>query len=200
MSRTTRKNFRGPNNNYPSPFWVPKSLVNEIYLPGGEWIEPCAGEGNIISAINEIRKDISWSAVEIREECLDSLKKLCPLSDIFIADFLTLSLDFSGKRFDVAITNPPFNLSMEIIKRCFDIADWVVINQRLNFLGSLKRFEFFKANMPDVYVLPRRPKYNPDRNGTDATEYCWLVWPPERKRRKGNCMVLNPNKGERNGK
>lgn len=66
---------------------------------------------------------------------------------------------------------------------------WDVAMTRINFLAGGGRRSFFARSMPDVYVLPNRPSFTEDGR-TDATEYCWLVWPPERHRSSGNVRVL----------
>ena len=58
----------------------------------------------------------------------------------------------------------------------------------MNFLGSQKRAAFMRAFPPDVYGLPRRPSFT--GGGTDATEYAWLVWTPERNRPSGSLRIL----------
>jgi hypothetical protein len=70
---------------------------------------------------------------------------------------------------------------MEFIERALreapEDAD-VAFLLRLNFLGSQRRAAFHRSFPSDVYVLPRRPSFT--GGGTDATEYCWMVWGAER--------------------
>jgi hypothetical protein len=77
---------------------------------------------------------------------------------------------------------------MEFIAKALTYASYVVMLLRLNFLGSGKRAAFFAREMPDIYVLPDRPSFT--GRGTDATEYGWFVWTPERGRRAGKVEVL----------
>lgn len=108
-------------------------------------------------------------------------------------DYLTAELSYKP---DLIITNPPFNLAMEFIKKSLqDVKDngYVVMLLRLNFLGSKERFEFFQHNLPKyIFVHHKRisfdykrgsngyilfDKYgNPRRGSTDSIEYCHMVW------------------------
>lgn len=104
-----------------------------------------------------------------------------------IADYLKLKL---GEAPDVIITNPPFNIALDVIKKSIeDVKDdgYVVMLLRLNFLGSQSRKPFFEGNMPKyIFVHHERMSFYPDglidpktgrkKKGTDSIEYCHMVW------------------------
>jgi len=52
---------------FPTPREVVYALLDSplVDLPGGRWIEPCAGTGRIISAVNDVRSDIQWDICEL---------------------------------------------------------------------------------------------------------------------------------------
>jgi len=79
MSATGRGRERDEHDFYETPAWCVHRLLEAVpQLPGGAWLEPCAGKGAIIRAVNEVRKDpIHWTAVEIDPSHRDDL---CPLS------------------------------------------------------------------------------------------------------------------------
>ena len=52
----------------PTPSFVVDRLIEEVELPGGIWLEPSAGNGNIIKAVNAKRKDVVWHACEIQDK------------------------------------------------------------------------------------------------------------------------------------
>jgi hypothetical protein len=85
-------------------------------------------------------------------------------------------------KYNLIITNPPFNLALEIIEKALDDVrpnGHVIMLQRVNFLGSQKRKGFFEKNMPKaVYVHSNRIKFHhPDGGaGTDSVEYAHYVW------------------------
>lgn len=159
--------------NWETPHWAVRRLLEEVWLPPGNWLEPCAGNGRIIQAVCEDRPGaISFTAVELRSECrptleLAGVKKpniCCP------TDFLTwnvrehISKRSNGgvDRFDVSMTNPPFSKSMEILSKCLVVSSYVAILQRLNWLGSGTnngKNEFLHGCMPDVYIVPDRIKF-----------------------------------------
>lgn len=167
---------RGENSteNWETPKWCVRRLVEEIWLPPGEWLEPMAGNGRIIQAINDDRPGaFRWTACELRVACLPELKKQSGIID------LSCPIDFiktwsphkhQGKTvenprisfFDVGITNPAFSVSMQALSKMLSICEHVVMLQRLNWLGSGTnngKNDFLRGCMPDVYMLPDRVKF-----------------------------------------
>ena len=181
-----------PDEHYPTPAWLVDRLLEAVDLPGGHWLEPSAGDGAIIRAVNARRQDVQWTAVELRPmrsallcAAVDATGKTPaeaykPPIVHSPQDFLTLPLspktvEITRFAFDVAIGNPPYSLAREFIDRCLCLAAVVVFPLRLNFLGSEARADWFrKIGMPDVFVTPNRPDYS--GNGGDSCEYSWMLW------------------------
>lgn len=192
MSATGRGATRKAHDLYSTPRWAVDRLLERVDLPGGRWLEPCAGEGRIIQAVNETeRVDISWTAIEIMPECRARLDGATEAGTVHIGDFLKLNA--GGPKYAVAITNPPYFHAKQFVQRCQQIASVTVMLLRVNFFASEKRHEWLSADMPDLYVLPNRPSFT--GQGTDATEYCWAVWEPAAKRRRGSIQLLDLTPG-----
>lgn len=187
MSSTNRGGKRSPADYYPTPAWCVHRLLDErLFLPGKHWHEPCAGDGAIIRAVNE-RREVEWSATELREECRADLEPLTPRG-LTIGDFTQAA--YPPAKYDVIITNPPFSIARQIIEASLERALVVVALLRLNFLASEKRADLMRTNAPDVYVLPNRPSFTGE--GTDSIEYAWFVWGSHRRRNWGFVKVLAP--------
>lgn len=193
MSATGRGRERDEHDFYETPAWCVHRLLEAVpQLPGGAWLEPCAGKGAIIRAVNEVRKDpIHWTAVEIDPSHRDDLAK-APCDRLLVADVcgsLAVSQLFL-QVFDVAITNPPYRQAQRILEMLFKRAEWIALLLRVGFLEGLQRNALLREHPPDLYVLPNRPSFK--FHGTDATTYAWMVWPPEgtRSRVQGRVSVL----------
>lgn len=166
----------GSTELWETPLWTVRRLLEEVWLPPGEWCEPCAGNGRIIRAVNEDRPGaFRWTTCELRKECAPVLKQLdgvvnvaCPTD--FVKDFEAYKQ--RGKHpqiadprisfFDVLIMNPPFSLSMEMLSKALAISEYVVMLQRANWVGSGAnngKNDFLRGCMPDVYNLPDRVKF-----------------------------------------
>lgn len=185
MSSTKRGRARNRHDTYPTPGWAVRRLLEAVELPNGRWLEPCAGDGAIIAAVNG-RMDptkIEWEAHEIRKAPIGKLAGTGTNVDAYQGDFLELAdfmkIDGATNReaYAVAITNPPFLLAMEFIDRCRFLATHTVMLLRLNFLASEKRADFMRTSTPDVYVLPNRPSFI-GGGKTDSIEYAWFHWWP----------------------
>ena len=145
-------------------------------------MEPGAGEGNILRGIREWFHcqefaapvlDPVLDACELREECAQPLKEYADI--IQIGDYFELGPP-PDQQYGMIITNPPFSLAMEFIRRSLK-ADtrFVVMLLRLNYVGSQDRHNFFTTCTPDIYVLPNRPSFK-GTGDVDSIEYAWFVW------------------------
>lgn len=186
MSATNRSDVRIPSDFYPTPAWCVRRLLEAVNLPGGNWLDPGAGNGAIIDAVNCVRQDVTWAAIDIRPEVEPYI--VGAGANFMAADFLTLGYDKTALKFDVIITNPPYSLAQGFIEKSLQMANHVAMLLRLNYLAGGKRVDFMRAMPPDVYVLPNRPSFT--GQGTDATEYAWFVWRPIAGRSCGNLRVL----------
>ena len=137
-------------------------------------LDPCSG-GDIKHSMaypSAILGKSGWEVrefhtVDIREDSLAAQK----------CDYLAES--GLGGKFDIIITNPPFNLAIDIIKKSLqDVKEGglVIMLLRLNFFGSKQRQAFFQENMPLLtYVHTKRPKFL-NTGGTDSIEYMHAIW------------------------
>lgn len=187
MSATNRGAIRKENDFYPTPAVVIETLLDNYHIGdrgGTKILEPCAGNGNIIKALQE-RGYTSIKAVELRKEEAENLNNMLGYGNFAIADFLTLNPKHIGD-IDVVITNPPFSLAMEFLQKSLEIVKddgKVIFLLRLGFLASRKRFGFMRENPPtEMYVLNQRPSFT--GKGTDAQEYAWFVWDKAKKKQK----------------
>lgn len=201
MSSTNRTGERVAMDVYPSPPWTVHRLLEACPLPGGRWLEPAAGDGAIIKAVNALRSDITWDALDIREEVRPKLVELVGAAHVGTGCFIEHGGFHLRPRYDVLITNPPFSLAMDFLRKGLEIADRVVLLLRSNFLGSQERAPFFRHHMPDRYQLPNRPtfvhvekwdakKQKWTRTSGDSVEYEWMSFTRE-SRSVGTSRVLD---------
>lgn len=179
MSATGRGAERRDADYYPTPAGPILRLLDHVELPGGEWLEPSAGEGHIIRTVNAQRGDVRWTACELRQECgapLRSMGLKPRFGDFLQIDPLNVWTDrWHAGPFGVALGNPPFGLAQEFVEHTLRMADQVVFLLRLSFLESQKREAFFqRVGVPDVFVLPERPSFTGE--GTDSCAYAWMRW------------------------
>ncbi|MGQ4876259.1 MAG: hypothetical protein ACP6IY_19530 [Promethearchaeia archaeon] len=136
------------------------------------WLDPCAG-GDLKHKMSypEVLKkmfDVNTATIDIREDSLAEIKE----------NFLKINFD-KKEKFDVVMTNPPFNLAQEIIEKSFECvkeSGYVVMLLRLNFLGSKARKLFWDKQLATwAYVHHRRMSFTDDGK-TDSIEYAHFVW------------------------
>lgn len=170
---------------------------DQLYLPVGTWIDPCAGTGRIVTTVNQFR-DVNWIICELNDRFEQYLRPLVRDG----RDTLLEYGDFVHRpwpypKADVLIMNPPFSLTMQFVIAALKRANYVVCLQRKNWFGSQMRSSWLQEHCPDDYTLPWRPSFRPD-GSTDNCEYSWFVWPPgsNKGRRAGKVAML---KGPRGG-
>lgn len=94
---------------------------------------------------------------------------------IHIEDFLNYKPPVEYK---TIISNPPYSIALDIIKKCFEIASGdteIIMLLRLAFLESKRRHQFWQGHpVNELYALSERPSFT--GKGTDATAYAFFVW------------------------
>ena len=185
MTATNRGAVRNEADFYPTPPNAVYALLKAIPECGWEmdddtlWLEPAVGDGAIIRAVEAYAKNNhsdecwthypGWHTCDIRpmETPHKSLKHVT-------GDFMEVYDELDGD-YSVIITNPPFSLAQEMIDTTANLmgpfsSTMVIMLQRLDFLGTIKRSEWWQKRLPDwIGVLSERPF-------PDACEYAWYVW------------------------
>ena len=182
-----------PLENYPTSAWATQRYVEHALRQGhpllGHLLEPMAGEGAIIRAVNAcVPFRPSWTAIEIRGEELPLLFASGVQHAYTLDTFAYLDSLTSEKWFDHTITNPAFSKAFKLLLALWEKSTWITLLLRLNWLEGGKdemtgreRSEWLRTNMPDVAILPNRPPFSVNQKGkpgTDATSYAWMTWGP----------------------
>ena len=179
MSSTNRSKARDNHSHdyYITPINQIEDFLNELlkYEPNilnGHILDPCAGGDtkNPMSYPTALsRFNVPSSRVETIDIRQDSQAKIKQ-------DYMKCNLIQSP---DLIITNPPFNIVLDFIKKSLkDVNDggFVVMLLRLNFLGGKSRKDFWANNMPKyTFVHHKRMSFTADKK-TDSIEYAHFVW------------------------
>lgn len=160
-----------PHDFFPTPPEVTKAFIEDCLLPDGLWCEPAVGDGHIIDAVG---KREAWATFDIRPVARPSLSDYHEQCSFLDHD--------ESIRFNVIITNPPFYLAEEFVRKALRCADHVAMLLRLAFLETRKREQLHAEHPSDVFVLSRRPSFMAN-GATDSAAYAWFVWGPGRGNR-----------------
>ena len=176
MSSTNRGHNRHKSDYYVTPqdqielflneFLKIENINNDVII-----LDPCAGgdANNKMSypcVLEKMFKNSYIQTIDVRSDSLANVK----------TDYLNY---ICKDIFDVIITNPPFNIAIDIINKAIsDVKPngFVIMLLRLNFLGSKQRFEFWQNNKPKyIFVHHKRMSFIKN-GGTDSVEYAHFVW------------------------
>ncbi len=178
MSSTNRSDARKNHkfDYYVTPIAEIETFINFIHkiVPNiftGKILDSCAGGDNAHAmsyptVINKIFPQLQVDTVDIRDDSLAEIKM----------DYLNFDCT---NRYNTIITNPPFNNSLEIIKKAIEDVrkfGFVIMLQRLNFMGSKSRKAFWEENMPKYIVVHHKRMSFTDNGGTDSIEYAHYIW------------------------
>lgn len=159
MSATGRGAERQEDDFYITESWCVNALLAKLWLPGGRWLEPGAGNGAIVRAVQALRSDVEFTAVELRDTLVSQVTPCDWWRSDFLGQNTDLSTALSACGFSVTIGNPPYKYARQFIERALWFSKIVVYLLRLDFLGSRKRVQFWREYPADVYVLPDRPSF-----------------------------------------
>lgn len=155
---------------YPTPKNVTRALMkfmfnqSHFHLMTNIW-EPACGDGSMSDVINEF----------------------CPVfsSDLRKTEYGVGGIDFleySRSGFDAIVTNPPFNLSDQFIRKATKEVPIVCMLLKSQYWHAKKRYDLFCKN-PPAYILPLmwRPDFleherKGGKKGSPTMEVSWSVW------------------------
>jgi hypothetical protein len=173
-------------DDFPTPPWATRALVEHVVsskasLGSMTCLEPACGRGHMSVALADYFGEVV--SYDVFDYGFGRL-----------ANFLKAKYD--DQSFDWVITNPPFKLAEDFIKRSLKIARrGVAMLTRTVFIESVGRYEsLFKPNPPSVFAqfVERVPmvKGRLDKKASTATGYGWIVW--EKARPPGTRLVWIP--------
>lgn len=181
MSSTNRGADRNKFDYYVTPKteihkFLSEFLKNHKEIKYFNILDPCAG-GDIKNAasypdvINDSLTKCDITTLDIREDSRAQYKGV---------DYLTVDVkDYCKRRPNIIITNPPFYLAEDFIKKALEDVEkdgYVITLLRLNFLGSQARNKWLLNNMPyEIYVHAKRMSFTADGK-TDSIEYAHFVF------------------------
>lgn len=177
MSSTARGTIRNANDYYVTPQWMVAEFLNR-FVPEHNidttkpTFDPSAGGcGKYEMSYPTVLKQHNFTDITTADIRADSRSEN-PNTDYFAH----INLGF-----DLIITNPPFNRSVEFTQKALREVNHrghVVMLQRLNWLGSKKRKPFWnKAPLKHIYIHHKRAGFNPEQpNKTDSIEYAHFVF------------------------
>ena len=129
-------------DNFPTPPWATRALLEYVIADAGPFrklscLEPACGAGHMARPLNEYFATVRASDIH-------------PYGYGAIGDFLGMPLQAASV--DWVITNPPFRLAEDFIKRALIVArHGVAILARTVFLESVGRYrEIFEQTPPPI--------------------------------------------------
>lgn len=157
---------RNESDFYPTPPDVTFALMKRLGIPKWMWIwEPACGEGHIV---NELHREGYQNvlATDIQNGI----------------DFLTCNIsDFTYRWI---ITNPPFSLAEQFIRRCHESRMPFALLLKSQYWHSKKRYSLFKEIPPSsIYPLTWRPDFlfKSRGKGSPLMDVMWCVWDKDAK-------------------
>lgn len=153
---------RSVSDFYPTPPDVTYALLRFLSLPKDTTIwEPAAGDGDMVQAIWDYGHLVIGTDLR------------------FGYDFLTEPM----KPCDWIITNPPFSLAEEFIKRCVEHDRPFALLLKSQFWHARKRLDLFRE-FPPAYVCPLtwRPDFllkQHEKRSAPLMDVMWCIWVPD---------------------
>lgn len=168
--------MRTPLDQYPTPEWQTKALLRRVPITGTV-LEPCSGDRYLSKVIaRTIERPVITNDIDPKYDANHHLDATLP--------FLWSAVG----NVDWVVTNPPFNVAMEILQRSYECARLgVAFLLRLSFLEPTEeskrgdvtypeRSEWLAAHPPAKLIVLPRWKYNAESKGTDSCTTAWMVW------------------------
>lgn len=147
------------NDELYTPDYAIKPLLK--YLPKNKIIWECTDFGS--SNITKVLKESGFKVISTHKKDFDFLKD--------IPDF----------EFDIIITNPPYSLKDEFLRKCYEYKKPFCLLLPITSLEGIERGKMFRENSVELLVLDRRCNfiYNNAKksNWFNTSWFCWNILP-----------------------
>lgn len=150
---------RSMSDFYPTPPECTIALLDHLRIPSGTLVwEPACGEGHIVDVLLDRGYIVRASDIKDGEDFLFS-------SDLGGAEWI--------------ITNPPFSLAEEFIRKSWDYGVPFALLLKAQFWNAKRRYGLFQDCPPsEVLPLTWRPDFlfKTRGSGSPLMDVCWVVW------------------------
>lgn len=146
-----------------------EKLLNVHSFKHDVW-EPCCGEGHISNVLLSHGYDV-YNTDIIDRGCNDET-----------VDFMKISTIVCGQFEEDIVTNPPYKLGVDFVKKAIEILAnecQIALLLKLTFMCSKGRAKFFEENPPKfIYVFSDRIECAKNGNfeGKKGVDYAWFIW------------------------
>ena len=170
-----KKPKEGTLDFYPTPAWSTRALFENVLTNWDlfrtwQWkvYEPAAGEGHIV----EVLKEYFYEHNIIASDIHDYGYKYDFIRDFVIAP--PVECDF-------IITNPPFKLANQFIKRALEVASTCVcIFGKIQLLEGVNRWRQIYRQTPPSIIAPFTSRVtlyeNEERDSGGQMMFAWYIW------------------------
>lgn len=166
---------------YATPPDAVRKLLREHWFTGHEILEPCVGGGHIADVLKYHFRDANFTFLDLYDRGYPGTIQ---------ADFLQWEPE---KKYDTIITNPPYILASEFIKKCYDLltpGGQLAMFLKIQFLEGMSRQDLF-YKYPPKYVYVFRKRISAWNNGMEKNPqtgkkwastitFCWYIWQKEK--------------------
>lgn len=145
------------NDELYTPEYAIKPLLK--YLPKNKIIWECTDFGG--SNITKVLKENGYKVISTHKKDFDFLK------------------DNPDFKFDIIITNPPYSLKDEFIKKCYEYQKPFCLLLPITSLEGIERGKMFRKNNIELLVLDRRCEFMNKSCYFNTSWFCWNILPKQ---------------------
>ena len=149
------------NDELYTPDYAIKPLLK--YLPKNKIIWECTDFGN--SNITKVLRENGYKVISTHKKDFDFL------------------IDNANFEFDIIITNPPYSLKDEFLRKCYEYKKPFCLLLPITSLEGIERGKMFRENDIQLLVLDRRCNfiYNNAKksNWFNTSWFCWNILPKQ---------------------
>lgn len=135
---------------YPTPRPLTLALLRHHALPNRVW-EPAAGAGHMAAILAKAGHEVYCSDLVDYKFRVEGSPPIASPSDFMVAD----GPPFHGRDWAI-VTNPPFAISGDFVRKGLQFCDEVVVLNRLQFLEGKGRADILDQHLRKVLVFLRR--------------------------------------------